>query len=175
MGDQLLTAQIMLKALKRLDVLLPQKCELVMGGGGAMILVHKFPLATTDIDAFPRGLSISELDPLVTQVARDLDLPGDWLNPYFSTFTHVLPADFSSRLHEVFVGKSLTVRGLGAEDMLIMKCCAHRRKDVAHARALLKAGVDLKLVEKQLEFLHKKNLPGLDLALDFFDEIQESV
>jgi hypothetical protein len=37
-------------------------------------------------------------------VAHELDIPADWLNPYFATFTHVLPMDFEARLTTVFEG-----------------------------------------------------------------------
>lgn len=38
---------------------------------GAMILAHGFPLATTDIDAVPKGMEIAELDVLVKQIAQE--------------------------------------------------------------------------------------------------------
>ncbi|MCM2281933.1 MAG: DUF6036 family nucleotidyltransferase [Bdellovibrionaceae bacterium] len=166
-----LTGEIMKSALRRLDELLPVSVTLIMGGGGAMILAHGFPLGTTDIDAIPKGMDISELDPLVKQIAREQDLPGDWLNPYFSTFAHTLPADFSTRLIEVFSGKRLTVQALGREEMLIMKCFAHRQKDVGHAKTLIKAGADLELVEDQISLLRKKGIPHAEAALDFLDDV----
>ncbi len=51
-----MTAAHMRDALSRLDDLLKQPVTLIMGGGGAMILAHDFPLATTDIDAVPKGM-----------------------------------------------------------------------------------------------------------------------
>jgi hypothetical protein len=44
--------------------------------------------------------------------------------------------------------------------MLIMKCFAHREKDLGHARALLKKGVDLKLVERAIEEARDRGLRG---------------
>src|SRR5262245_19797794 len=96
--SELLTREKMRAALGRLDELLVEKSgnpvSLIVGGGGAMILAHGFTLATSDIDAVPRGMGLNVLDPLIKQIARDQELPPDWLNPYFATFAHTLPADY---------------------------------------------------------------------------------
>ena len=175
-----LTAQIMKKALSRLDGLILETrpgadIQLIMGGGGAMILAHGFPLGTTDIDALPKGMTIAELDPLVKRVAEEQKIAHDWLNPYFSTFVHTLPSDLAIRLIEVFRGKRLVARALGKEEMLIMKCFAHRQKDVGHAKALIRGGAKLAAVELQLERLRKKGIPGSAEALDFLDDVLEQL
>lgn len=171
-----LTAEIMKKALARLDELIGRdEVQLVVGGGGAMILAHGFPLGTTDIDAVPRGMDISEIDPLIKQIAEEQKIPHDWLNPYFSTFIHTLPSDYGSRLIEVFRGKRLVARALGKEEMLIMKCFAHRQKDVGHAKALIRGGANLKVVEAQMDLLKKKGIRGADDAVDFLDEVLEQL
>jgi hypothetical protein len=170
-----LTAEIMKQALRRLDELIAVQVTLIMGGGGAMILAHGFPLGTTDIDALPQGMEIGELDPLVKQIALEQGLPIDWLNPYFSTFVHTLPADYGKRLVDTFVGQRLRVRALGKEEMLIMKCFAHRQKDIGHAKALLKRGADREQVESQIERLLEKRIPQAQAALDFLQEVIEQV
>lgn len=137
-----------------------------------MILAHGFPLGTTDIDAVPKGMDIATLDVWVKQIASELQLPKDWLNPYFSTFSFTLPSDYSKRLVEVFAGVRLRVQALGREEMLIMKCFAHRQKDVGHAKALIRSGVDCKKVENHLIELETKGIPGATLALDFLEDIQ---
>ncbi len=166
-----LTKEKMLDALKRLSQLLPIPTTLIVGGGGAMLLAHDFPLATADIDAIPRGITVEELDVYVKKIATEKDLPGDWLNPYFSSFTHVLPDDFETRTISVFEGGKLTVKSLGKEDLLIMKCFAHRRKDIPHARALIRKKADLKIVSKQIEKLETNKTPGTAEAFDFLDEV----
>jgi hypothetical protein len=166
-----MTADHMKCALARLDELLEQPVTLIMGGGGAMILAHGFPLATTDIDAVPRGMEIAALDVLVKKIAAEQDLMPDWLNPYFSTFAHTLPADYGGRLVEVFSGRYLRVQALGRDEMLIMKCFAHRQKDVGHAKALVRSGANLDRVQKRIEELLAKKIPGAREALDFFDDI----
>lgn len=108
---------------------------------------------------------------MLNKSAKSLTCPPDWLNPYFLTFTHTLPQDYGQRLIKVFDGRSLEALALGREDLLIMKCFAGRAKDIAHARALIKAGANIKFVEKHIESLKKKRIPGTDKALDFLDDL----
>lgn len=170
-----LTAEIMLRSLRRLDELLVTSVSLIMGGGGAMILAHGFPLGTTDIDAVPRGMELAELDVLVKQISSELGIAPDWLNPYFSTFAHTLPSDYGDRLIEVYAGRHLRVLALGLEEMLIMKCFAHRQKDVGHTKALIKKGADIHKVEAHIESLEKKGIPGARQAFDFLDDVLEQL
>ena len=172
-----LTKKIMLDSLSLLDQKMKEKnfdsLTLIMGGGGAMILAHGFPQGTTDIDAIPKGVSPEVLSELVREVAQELGIAPDWLNPYFSTFSHTLPHDYQLRLKNVFKGKYLSVEALGKEEMLIMKCFAHRAKDRPHARALIKGKVDLDLVFARIEELKKKKIPGAEVALAFLEELQD--
>lgn len=161
----------MLKALKRLEAKLPKNLTLIVGGGGALVLSNLFPLATSDIDAIPKGMTTEEVGDLVKEVSIELQLPGDWLNPWFASFTHVLPQDFANRLHTVYQGSRLLVQTLGLEDLLIMKCYAHRTKDVPHARALIRKGADTSFVSQHIENLKTKKIPQSIEALDFLDEI----
>jgi len=166
-----LTEEKMREALRALDALLNVNVGLIIGGGGAMLLAHHFPLATADIDAVPRGLSSDELAPFIEKVARELKLPLDWLNPWYSNFTYVLPPDFSERLVSVFSGRFLTAQALGKEDLLLMKCFAHRPKDIAHARALVRAGADADMVFQRIEELQKRKIPEAKPAQEFLEDI----
>lgn len=157
--------------LTKLDALLERRVTLIIGGGGAMILAHGFPLATTDIDAVPKGMSIEELRPLIEKIAIEMQWPGDWLNPWYATFTFVLPEDFQTRLLEVFRGKQLVAQALGKEDLLLMKCFAHRQKDIPHARALLRAGANTELVFDQIDLLESRKIPRCDEAREFLEEL----
>jgi hypothetical protein len=148
---------------------------LIMGGGGAMILAHQFPKGTTDVDAVPRGHSPEVLAPFVKEVAKELAIDPDWLNPYFSTFSMTLPTDYSSRLITVYQGSHLTVQALGKEEMLIMKCFAHRAKDIPHARALIRGNTNITLVENRLEELLSKKIPGSQLAIDFLQQLLDEL
>jgi hypothetical protein len=166
-----LTAIKMREALAALDQLLTARVTLIVGGGGAMLLAHGFPLATSDIDAVPQGLTSEELTPFIEKVAMDLKLPSDWLNPWYQSFTYVLPTNYFERLINVFSGKFLTAKALGKEDLLLMKCFAHRQKDVAHARALVRENPDLDLVYARIDELKKRKIPDAAKAEDFLNEI----
>lgn len=170
-----ISLKIMEKAFKLLDKKLNTSVILIMGGGGAMIFAHHFPLVTTDVDAIPKGIDIEALSILAKEIALELSLPPDWLNSYFSTFSYVILPDFEENLIEVFSGKWLKVQCLSKEDMLIMKCFAHRPKDVSHTKALIKNGVNIKKVEDHIEYLKSKKIYGAEKALDFLDDVLEQV
>ena len=166
-----LTRQKMHQALAALDLLLNSNVTLIVGGGCAMLMAHNFPLATSDIDAVPKGLTREELAPLIEKVAAELGLPNDWLNPWYQTFTYVLPADYAKRLINIFSGLHLKAEALGKEDLLVMKCFAHRPKDIAHARALIRENADLDLVFARIEELKKRKIPEAAKAEDFLNEV----
>jgi hypothetical protein len=174
-SEKPISLKIMKQAFTALDKKLNAPLILIMGGGGAMISAHDYPLATTDVDAIPKGLDVHEIAELSKQIAQELHLPSDWLNCYFSTFAFVILPDYAENLIEVFKGKFLTVSALSKEDMLIMKCFAHRPKDVGHAKSLVKKGANLKKVEQQIEFLKSKKIPEAKAALDFLDDILEQL
>jgi hypothetical protein len=138
-----------------------------------MLLAYGLPARTTDVVAYPVTGSLDDLAPIVHEVAREVGLVPDWLNPHFETFAHVLPADYGSRLREVFAGKRLRVMALGVEDLLVMKCFAGREKDVGHARALLRRKPDLGIVERRVEELVERGVPGALDAADFLGDLRE--
>jgi predicted nucleotidyltransferase len=166
-----LTREAVERAFAALDRLLPREAQLIVGGGTAMLLAYRISVATADVDAYPAGVTVEELDPLVKKVAKELGLAPDWLNPYYATFAHVLPADYPTRLVEVFRGKRLWVRALGLEDLLVMKCFAGRAKDRGHARVLLRRGPDLSIVNRRLDELCDKRVKGALEAADFLDDL----
>lgn len=164
-----------LRAFAALDARLREPVRLVLGGGTAMILAHGHPIATSDADAFPVRGTLSEIAPYASAVAKELDLEPDWLNPWFTTFTHVLPSDYASRLVRVFTGSKLEVDALGAEDLLVMKCFAGRDKDRPHILRLLKQANDLDLVDRHLSTLIDKRIQHAQRAADLFDDLRERV
>jgi hypothetical protein len=161
------------RAFEALDARLERSITLVVGGGTAMMLAYHLPVRTMDVDAYPREAPLEEILPAVRAVARERGLPPDWINPHFETFAYVLPADYGVRLRPIFEGERLRALALGVEDLLVMKCFAGREKDVGHARALLKRGPDLALVERQLQSLADRRVPGAQDALDFLDDLLE--
>lgn len=170
-----LTKKTMLQALDCLDKKLKFDVLLIVGGGGAMVLAHGFPLGTYDIDAVPKDMNLQKIDSLVKEVAKELSIPTDWLNPWFSTFAHTLPADYGSRLIEVFSGKKLRAEALSLDDMLIMKCFAHRQKDIGHAKALIKKGANVEYVRNHIESLGEQGIVGADHAIDFLEDIEDQL
>jgi hypothetical protein len=164
-------------ALAALDKLLSSPTQLLIGGGAAMALAYKLPLSTADVDGlvFKSIITQAELMPLVHRVAQELDLPKDWLNSHFNTFLFALPPDYVTRLQTVFTGSHLTAHALGREDMVILKCCAGRDKDLPHARALMKQGIDRNLVSNHLQTLMERGIPNASAAADFFDELCDQV
>ena len=163
-----------LKCFSLLDTKLKSSLTLIVGGGGALVMAYAFPLATEDVDAFSKEREIPLLKEIIEEVAEELSVAHDWLNPYFSTFTGVLPQNYSLRLREIFSGNHLKAFALGPEDLLLMKCFAGRDKDIPHAKALLKVkGIDLEIVEERIEELIEQRYPRSHKARDFFDDITQ--
>ncbi len=161
------------EAFRALDSRLAAPTTLIVGGGTAMMLAYGIPVRTTDVDAYPARGRLEDIAPQIREVARALGLAPDWVNPHFETFAHVLPADYGARLREVFAGERLRVMALGVEDLLVMKCFAGREKDVGHARALLRRDPDLAVVERRIDELIRKGVPGALDAADFLDDLRE--
>ena len=165
----------MLAALQALSEHLQTPTKLLMGGGGCMVLAYGFPMATNDIDAviYKSETTLQDIAPFVLKIASEQNLPKDWLNPYFETFLFSLPKDYESRLVNILHKNQLQVNGLGAEDLLILKCFAGRDKDIPHARALLKRQLNLDLVYQHIYSLIEKNIPNAKKALDFLDDLTD--
>lgn len=167
----------MLIALAALDNKLKVKAKLLIGGGGAMVLAHGFPLATLDIDGLFYQSQVSEADvhKEIQEVATELSLPKDWLNPYFQTFLYTLPKDYGNRLITIFQGKKLEANALSLTDLLILKCFAGREKDIPHARALIKKGADIDFAERHIRDLLDRSIPKSQDAADFLDDVVDSL
>ena len=164
-----------LKALQTLDSCSDKTFELIIAGGSAMMCSYGYPLGTVDIDAIVKKADLSEVDIYVKKTAKKLSLAPDWLNMWVSSFTHYLPDDYEDRLNILLKGKKITMKVFGKEDILILKCFAHRGKDVGHAKALIKQKVDIKFVENHIKGLIKKNLPESKKALDFLYDILDEM
>jgi len=165
----------MTHALDMLDDRITGKLDLLVGGGGAMVMAYNFPLSSMGVEAIPRGMTIEELSPIIEKIGHQLNISLDWLNPYFATFIFVLDDQYQSRLVTVFEGKHLSAKALGKEDILLMKCFARRDKDIPHVLALIKKGADLEEVERQLDVHAQKKTPGVDSATSFLDDVLEQI
>jgi hypothetical protein len=169
--------ELALEALKLLDqkMLLANepRTTLIIGGGGSMILNFNYHGATIDIDAVPLNSEFEDLKPYMAEVAQELKIAADWLNPYYQAFTHYLPRDAKVRMKSVFNGDVLEVKSLGAEDIMIMKLMAGRAKDFSHIQFLLKMKIDLKIVDHRLTELLKIHPILAQKALDSLDSFTE--
>ncbi len=113
---------------------LPARCEIVVVGGAAVVLLYGAREATKDVDV----LILSRIDPTlvrraVQRVGGALDLPDDWLNDAAKGYIHGLA------LGEVLVDEpGLLVRALAPHQLLAMKLSAWRDDvDIEDARLLL--------------------------------------
>lgn len=164
-------------ALKALDRRLAKPTKLLIGGGAAMLLAHGLGVSTFDIDGlvFQCDVTQADLEPHVKAVARELGIPGDWLNSYFNTFLYTLPRDYATRLKEIYHGRHLAVFALSAEDLCVLKCFAGRPKDLPHARALLRKVRDPQVIDRHLQSLLEQHIPGAQRAVDLFDELRDEM
>ena len=167
----------MQQALSLLDKKITVKANLLLGGGGAMVLAHGFPLATQDLDALFYKSSVTEADLAkeIHAVADEVKIPKDWLNSYFQTFLYTLPKDYEARLKTVFDGKHLKVLALSLTDLLILKCFAGREKDIPHARALIRKGADTAFVKRHILSLQEQHIPKSEQALDFLNDLLDEI
>jgi hypothetical protein len=98
--------------------------EVSIYGGAALLLAYNLRESTKDIDALLQPREAGEK--LVAQVARDLDLPVDWLNSEVAQF--VSPKRESKRrCAELESATGLIVHVPSAEYLLAMKSLACRR------------------------------------------------
>lgn len=162
-----------IKAFKLLDKMIGDRIQaqviITVGGGGAMILLHEYQEATSDIDGIVNKAA-NEVKEFSEEIAKKLHISHDWLNPHFNAFTYYLPSDAGSRIENVFQGEFLTVKSLGVEDILIMKFMAGREKDRPHIKYLLNKSPNLKIIEDRLYELEKINKATAEKALEMFYE-----
>ncbi len=100
------------------------RLEISLYGGSAMLLAFNSRSATKDIDAIlvPR----EEGEGLAARVARDLDLPEDWINSDVTQF--ISPKkEAKRRLSEIERETGLIVHAPTARYLLAMKALACRR------------------------------------------------
>ncbi len=170
----MLNKKIIKQAFLELDKLLPEKTNILIGGGAALLILDIMPIATMDIDAIPfkSVIGSDELKPYREKVAKKLGLPHDWINEHFYQFTFCLPEDYGKRLKVFFKGKKLICYVLHPTDIVIMKLFAHRAKDESHVKYLIKNdSTDLEYIDEHLEECIDKNLPKAKEAQNYFHDL----
>jgi hypothetical protein len=147
-----------LQALERLGRLATEqniRLEISIYGGSAFLLAYNSREATKDIDALLKPKE--EGEHLAAQVARELDLPEDWINSDIAQF--ISPkAEAKRRLAEIENATGLIVHVPSAEYLLAMKALACRRPIGAY-----RGDID------DLSFLIKK------MKIHSLDRIQKAV
>lgn len=168
-----ITKQQMVKALEALsDELRVQsaKCEFILVGGAALILLFDARSSTKDLDVLLVSGVRSVVERAIRTVSSRLNLPGDWINDAAKGFIHgVSPGRI------VFASDALLVRTLAVEQMLAMKLAAWRDDvDIDDARLLVS-----KLSGSVDEVWHKVEpyvIPGLELKARYaLGDVWESV
>jgi hypothetical protein len=130
MSGPLLSREQLHQALERLARRLHARgvhAELYVFGGGAMVLGHNAREATMDLDAAIRqehGAVITE----AAAVARELGLPGWWLNEQATAYLPTIPDDGATT---VLALPGLTVVAASPRHLLAMKARAARQRDIA--------------------------------------------
>lgn len=166
------------KAFKELDQIVPEKINLLIGGGAAILVLDIMPISTYDIDAIPfkSVIGSEELKPYRETVAKKLNLPLDWINEYFYEFTHCLPSNYGERLHVFFKGEKLICYVMHPTDIVIMKLFARRKKDESHLRYLIKNNhANLDIIDDHLSMMADKNHPGAKEAYHYFNQLLDAL
>jgi len=107
--------------------------QMAIAGGAALVMLFNARLTTKDVDAYFLQPEPARVREAVVKVARELELPEDWLNDSAKGyFVGVSEGDV------VYESESLLVRAVSTEQLLGMKLAAWRDAiDRADARLLL--------------------------------------
>lgn len=174
----MLSKKIIIDAFKELDKRLSKKMNLLLAGGSALLAQGINIRGTKDIDAIPfkSELTIGDISKEILEVSQKLNLPKDFINDYFYSFSINLPSDYGDRLLTIYRGNKIIVYALSPVDLLIMKFMAARAKDREHIIQIIKATKpDLQFIENHLMELEKKGVHKAEEALEYFDEITSAI
>mgnify|MGYP001142050212 CR=1 FL=1 len=128
----------LIEALQELDERLSSSFDVVLIGGAAMILHFGARRATRDIDVLVLRGDLSELREAVKAVARERDLPEDWMSDAAKGFADILPPDFYHRLVPLeFTLRNMRLYALGRPEQVAMKIVALREQDLEDLELLL--------------------------------------
>ncbi len=130
--------QGLIRVLRTLDERLSSSFDLVLIGGAAMILHFGASRATRDVDVLVLRGNPTELRRAVKAVAREYDLPDDWMSDAAKGFADILPPDFYHRLTPLpFPFQHLRLYVLGRPEQVALKIVALREQDLEDLELLL--------------------------------------
>jgi hypothetical protein len=119
-----LTRAQIVRALTRLGELCTGaaiKAEIAIYGGTVMMIAYNCRQATKDVDAIFHP--VGAMEPLIRQVAAELELPTDWMNSGVKTFVGQREARVGFRQLQI---PGLVITRPSPEYLLAMKCLAAR-------------------------------------------------
>ena len=128
----------LIEVLRELDERLSSSFDVILLGGAAMILLFGASRATRDVDVLVLRGDLTELRGAVKAVARERDLPEDWMSDAAKGFADILPPDFYHRLVPLeFMFQRLRFYALGRPEQVAMKIVALREQDLEDLELLL--------------------------------------
>lgn len=145
-----MTSKSLRAALRRLGLTLRESASLTLGGSAALVLTGALDRLTDDGDVVESSVDFATLLEAVRKVEVIELAPPGWLNTSIQAYTHVLPADYRSRLVHLPRMGQLDVSLLGRPDVLLMKTYAHRPRDLQDLLAVAPTDAELAFVEQQI-------------------------
>jgi len=146
-----MTRYELLEALQRLGELIPQKAQIVIAGGAALILGEYIERGTGDGDVVHSDPPLVQLRSAIRQVAQEEGLSPHWLNDGVKAFGDVLPDDFDQRTDRIGTFGNLRVLLLGRMDLILGKFYGGREVDLEDLAAIRPTDKEIEFVLAQLE------------------------
>lgn len=146
-----MTRHELLEAFQRLGELIPQKAQIVIAGGAALILGDYVERATGDGDVVYSDPPLAHLRSAILQVAQEKGLSPHWLNDGVKAFGDVLPDDFGQRTDRMGAFGNLRVLLLGRMDLILSKFYGGREVDLEDLAAMRPTDKEIEFVLAQLD------------------------
>ena len=150
MDERDMTAGDLLAALRRLGSELRDPATLTLGGSAALLLTGALDRATNDGDVVESKPDFPALLDAVRRVQVVEQAPPGWLNTSVQSYTHVLPADYRTRLVAFGRMGRLDVLLLGRADVVLMKVYAGRPRDLQDLLAVRATEAELGHAEHRI-------------------------
>jgi len=146
-----MTRYELLDALQRLGELIPNKAQIVIAGGAALILGDYVDRGTADGDVVYSDPPLAQLRSAILQVAQEMGLSRHWLNDGVKAFGDVLPEDFDQRTDRVGEFGNLRVLLLGRMDLILSKFYGGREVDLEDLAEMGPTDEEIEFVLGQLD------------------------
>jgi hypothetical protein len=150
---QKMTSAALWAALTRLGSTIREPASLTLGGSAALLLTGLLDRLTDDGDVVESSVDFGRLLDAIRTVEVIEQAPPGWLNTSIQAYTHVLPADYRTRLIRLPPLERLDVSLLGRPDVILMKVYGHRSRDLQDLLAVAPRADELAFVEQQLPLI----------------------